>query len=72
MNGKTILGLVAIVGFAKLVFGGHRHGMRSRERGDWQERVATFHRELHRRDAQAGAGATTDPGATAPAPASGV
>jgi hypothetical protein len=53
MNAKKVLGLVAIVGFAKLAIGSHHHRMGSRGRADWQDRVAEMHRELHRRDAEA-------------------
>ena len=76
MVGRKILGLIAIVGLAKLAFGGHRHGAGARGfgshrmgpqgRGEWQDRVAAFHRELHRQDAEAmgnpaaGASAPTD------------
>jgi hypothetical protein len=52
MNGKTVLGLVAMVGIAKLAFASH-HRMGPRGRSDWQDRVAELHRELHRRDAEA-------------------
>ncbi len=66
MNGKTILGLVAILGVAKLVFVGHHHRMGPRGRGEWQDRVAELHRELHRRDTEANLdAATTSPAAGA-------
>ena len=51
MNGKTILRLIAIVGLAKLAFGAHHHRMGGHARGNWQDRIAELHRELHRRDA---------------------
>lgn len=58
MNGKTILKLVAVVGLAKLVMGGHRHRMAPQKRGNWQNHIAELHRELHRRDAEAGSQAS--------------
>jgi len=54
MNGRKILGLIAIVGLARMAFGGHHHSMGPRGRSNWQDRAAEFHRELHRRDAEAG------------------
>lgn len=67
MNGKKILGLIAIMGLAKMAFIHHRHpmGMGSDRRETWFDHVADLHRELHRRDAQAAAEA----GATTPVPA---
>jgi hypothetical protein len=56
MDGRKILGLVAVVAVAKLAFGSHHHRMGRRGRADWQDRVAEMHRELHRRDAEAQAG----------------
>ena len=66
MNGHRILGLIAIVGLAKVAFGSYRHRMRPPARGNWQDHVAELHRELHRRDAEANA----QPAATASADAS--
>jgi hypothetical protein len=74
MNPRKILGLVAIVALAKMAFANHHHRMGPRGRGEWQERVAELHRELHRRDAEAAqeTAATAAPSpaaATAPAEA---
>lgn len=55
MNGNRILGLIAVLGLAKVAFGSHRHRMGPQARGDWHDRVAELHRELHRRDAEANA-----------------
>ena len=65
MNGNRILGLIALVGLAKLAFGGHRHRMGRQAHGNWQDRVAELHRELHRRDAEATAQAAATPSADA-------
>ena len=56
MNGKSILGLILVLGFAKMAFGSHRHrmGAGAQGRNHWQDRVAELHRELHRRDAEDG------------------
>ena len=63
MNGHRILGLIAVVGLAKLAFGSHRHRMGPQARGNWQDRVAELHRELHRRDAEANAQPAAGPSA---------
>jgi hypothetical protein len=53
MNGKLILKLIAVVGLAKLVLGSHGHRMGVKQRGNWHDRIAELHRELHRSDAEA-------------------
>jgi len=63
MNGHKILGLIAIVGLAKLAIGKHHHGMGPRAHGNWPDKVAELHRELHRRDAEAGAQPAATPSA---------
>ena len=63
MNGHKILGLIAVVGLAKLAMGHHRHGMGPRARGNWPDKVAELHRELHRRDAEANAQPAATPSA---------
>lgn len=65
MNGHRILGLIAVVGLAKLAFGSHRHRMGPQARGNWPDRVAELHRELHRRDAEANAQPAGTPSADA-------
>ena len=56
MNGRRILGIIAIVGLAKMVFAGHRREFADERRERWMSHVAEFHRQLHRRDAEANAG----------------
>jgi hypothetical protein len=65
MNGNKVLGLIAVVGLAKLAFGNHHHRMGPKARGNWQDRIAELHRELHRQNAEVDA----RPAATPSAPA---
>ena len=53
MNGKKIFKVIAVVGLAKLVMGNHRHRTGASQRGNWHDRIAELHRELHRSDAEA-------------------
>ena len=61
MNGKKILKVIAVVGLAKLVMGSHRHRTGTRQRGNWHDRIAELHRELHRSDTEAMAQSVATP-----------
>jgi hypothetical protein len=65
MNGNKVLGLIAVLGLAKLASHGHRHRMGPQAHGNWQERIAELHRELHRRDAETDARPAATPSADA-------
>ena len=65
MHGHRILGLIAVVGLVKLASGSHRHRIGPHARGNWPDRVAELHRELHRRDAEANAQPAATPSADA-------
>jgi hypothetical protein len=57
MNGKRMFRVIAVAGLAKLVIRRHRHRMSTGagQRGNWHDRIAELHRELHRNDAEANA-----------------
>src|SRR3954451_4815705 len=65
MNEKGILKLVAVVALAKLVIGSHHHRMGTRNHGNWHDRIAELHRELHRSDAEAESQSAATPAADA-------